>query len=693
MPFSIVHEISGRLRLRADEPFSYDQAVSLAERLDAVPGIEGVRVSPRTGSVLLLYATEEARNEACGLLLELEALPAVEVLPAVAAPAADEGRPSLAPFFRYLFVRPFLPMPLRIFTAVRDGIPFIRKGFSMLFRGRVNVDVLDATAIGVSIAMRDYNTVGLLTLLLGFGEALEQWTRKKSLTSLAERLALNVDTVWIRRGDLEISVPLAELQANDLVVVRTGTAIPVDGTVVSGEASVNQASMTGEPLGVLRSEGASVFAGTVVEEGEIAILPTGVGDETRLNRIIKFIEESELRKADIQGRAERLADAVVPFSFLLAGGVWMLTRNPMRAAGVLMVDYSCALKLATPLAILGAIKEGAGRGVLIKGGRFLETLSAVDAVVFDKTGTLTESRPRVVEVVPAEGWKRDEVLRLAACLEEHFPHPVARAVVRKAEEEDLQHKEEHAEVKYIVAHGIASELHGKRVFIGSRHYIEQDEGIPVAPLLPEVERLARQGDSVLYLAQEDRLVGLIGIEDPLRDESADVIRQLRARGIKRIVMLTGDDERTAAAVAARLGITEYHAQILPTDKAAIIGQLQAEGHTVLMTGDGINDSPALSAADVGVTLRDGADLAREVADVVLTNCNLRELATAMELGERTLRRIRANFGVTMGLNSVFLAGSLFGLLQPGGSAVLHNLTTLGVCLNAMRTLLPQGDAA
>ena len=488
-------------------------------------------------------------------------------------------------------------------------------------------------------------------------------------------------------------MPIAELQADDLVVVRTGAAIPVDGTVVSGEASVNQASMTGEPLGVLRSEGASVFAGTVVEEGEIVIRPTGVGDGTRLNKIIKFIEESELRKADIQGRAERLADAVVPFSFLLAGAVWMVTRNPMRAAGVLMVDYSCALKLATPLAILAAIKEGAGCGVLVKGGRFLETLSAVDAVVFDKTGTLTESRPRVVEVVPAEGWGRDEVLRLAACLEEHFPHPVARAVVRKAEEEALQHQEEHAEVRYIVAHGIASELHGKRVFIGSRHYIEQDEGISVAPLLSEVERLAREGHSVLYLAQEDRLVGLIGIEDPLREESAGVIRQLRERGIKRIVMLTGDDERTAAAVAARLGITEYRAQILPTDKAAIIEELKAEGHTVLMTGDGINDSPALSTADVGVTLRDGADLAREVADVVLTNCNLRELSTAMELGDRTLRRIRTNFGLTMSLNSLFLAGSLFGVLQPGGSAVLHNLTTLGVCLNAMRPMLPRGENA
>ncbi len=697
MSFCIVHELPGRLRLRADKPFSYALAVVLAERLDAVPGIEGVRVSPRTGSILLLYATPEARNEACLMLLDpaLPALLAASVSAAPAAPPVPAGSgnyPSLAPFFQYVFVRPFLPMPLRIFSVIRNGIPFIKKGVSTLFRGRLNVDVLDATAIGVSIAMRDYNTAGLLMLLLGFGEALEEWTRKKSLNSLAERLALDVGSVWVRRGDLEVSVPLAELEPEDLVVVRAGASIPVDGTVVSGEASVNQASMTGEPLGILRSSGASVFAGTVVEEGEIAIRPTGVGGETRLSKIVAFIEESEQRKADIQGRAERLADTVVPFSFLLAGAVWMLTRDPMRTAGVLMVDYSCALKLATPLAILAGIREGVGRGVLVKGGRFLETLSAVDAVVFDKTGTLTESRPRVVEVVPAEGVERNHVLRLAACLEEHFPHPMARAVVRKAEEEQLLHREEHDEVRYIVAHGIASELHGRRVYIGSRHYIEQDEGISVEAMLPEVERLARAGHSVLYLAEEDRLIGLIGIEDPLRAESADVVRQLRERGIQRIVMLTGDDERTAAAVAARLGITEYRAQILPTDKAAIIQDLQAEGHTVLMVGDGINDSPALSASDVGVTLRDGADLAREVADVVLTDCDLRELATAMTLGEQTLRRIKVNFGATMSLNSVFLAGGLLGLLQPGASALLHNLTTLGVCLNAMRPLLPRESA-
>ena len=459
--------------------------------------------------------------------------------------------------------------------------------------------------------------------------------------------------------------------------------------MAEGEASVNQASMTGEPLGVLRSPGSSVYAGTVVEEGEIAIRPTGVGDGTRLRQIVRFIEDSEALKAGVQGKAERLADAVVPFSFLLAGLVWLVTRNPARAASVLLVDYSCALKLSTPLAVLAAMKEGVGRGVLVKGGRFLESLAAADAVVFDKTGTLTESRPRVAEVIPGEGYERDDILRTAACLEEHFPHPVARAVVRKAEQEGLHHQEEHTEVEYVVAHGIASRLHGKRVLFGSRHYIHHDEGVPVDGMREDIERLAREGRSILYLAVDGKLAGLIAIEDPLRPEAAPVIRKLLGRGI-RVVMLTGDDERTAAAVAELLGISEYRSQVLPTDKAAVIRSLQAEGHTVAMLGDGINDSPALSAADVGVTLSDGADLAREVADVVLTECRLDGLVTAVDLSKAAMRRIRTDFGLIMTLNTVFLASGLAGFLQPGPSALLHNLTTVGVSLNAMRPMLKAG---
>ena len=686
MRFFLVHEIPGRMRLRTQSRFGRTTASALAEELDAIPGIEGVQVNPRTGSVLILYTDSGARTAAFALL----GTPRSHVRQTSSeVPVVDDrqkGSP-LRPLLWYIFVRPFLPIAVRVVTALSTALPFLLKGGAALAHGRVNVDVLDASAIGISLLRRDFRTVSLLTLLLGFGEALEQWTRKKSLDSLARSLSLDVDSVWTRRDGMELSVPLQSIQENDLVVIRAGSAIPVDGLVVEGEALVNQASMTGEPLGVLRSAGAAVFAGTVVEEGELVVRVTSVGDGTRLRQIVRFIEESEALKAGVQGKAERLADAVVPFSFLLAGIVWLVTRNSARAAAVLLVDYSCALRLATPLTILAAMREGVGHGVLVKGGRFLEVLSTADTVVFDKTGTLTESRPQVVDVVPAPGFRRDEVLRLAACLEEHFPHPVARAVVRRAEEEKLHHLEEHTEVEYVVAHGIASRLHGKRVLVGSRHYVHHDEKVAVDSMSTVINDLTQRGRSLLYLAIDGQLAGIIGIEDPLRKESAEVITRLRARDI-RVVMLTGDDERTASAVAGRLGITDYRAQVLPTDKAAIVRDLQADGRTVLMVGDGINDSPALSAANAGVALRDGADLAREVADVVLMDCNLHHLVTALELGRGALRRIRSNFGITMALNTFFLTAGLSGILQPGPSALLHNLTTLGVSLNAMRPVLP-----
>lgn len=692
MPFVIIHEIPGRMRLRSDIGFDFAAARELADKLDAVEGIEGVRVNPVTGSILLLYATMAARDTACLLLTSYVPEPSASSAVQVLDRAGD--RFDWGPVIRYLFVRPFLPLPLRMACAVTAALPFVKKGVQALSRRKVNVDVLDASAIGISLIRRDFNTVSLLILLLGLGEALEEWTRKKSLESLAQSLALEVDTVWVRRGEKERMIPLQALEEGDQVIARAGTAIPVDGVVVAGEASVNQASMTGEPLGVLRAVGNSVFAGTVVEEGEVFIRPTGVGDGTRLRQIVRFIEESEAIKADVQGKTERLADAVVPFSFLLAGAVWLLTRNPTRAASVLMVDYSCALRLATPLAILSAMREGVNaHGILVKGGRFLEALAGADAVVFDKTGTLTESRPKVVEIVPAGGMSRQEVLKVSACLEEHFPHPVARAVVRRAEEEQLRHAEEHTEVEYVVAHGIASRLHGKRVLLGSRHYIHHDEGVAVDDMREAIADLSCKGYSILYLAIDGMLAGLIGIEDPLRPESRAVVSRLREYGIRRIVMLTGDDERTAAAMAERLGIDEYLARVLPTDKASVIRSLQEEGHTVLMVGDGINDSPALSAADVGISLRDGADLAREVADVVLADCRLSQLITALKLGKATMRRIQTNFAVTMGLNTVFLAGGLFGVLPPALSAVLHNMTTVGVSLNAMRRNLSKRNPA
>ncbi|MBR3880638.1 MAG: heavy metal translocating P-type ATPase, partial [Mailhella sp.] len=485
----------------------------------------------------------------------------------------------------------------------------------------------------------------------------------------------------------DMLIPFQEVTENDLVTVRDGSVIPVDGVVVEGTASVNEASLTGEALGVMRSVGSSVYAGTVVEAGEIYIRPTSIGHDTRMQQIVRFVENSEQLKAGIQGRYEKLADRAVPFTFALAGLVFLLTRSVTRAASVLLVDYSCALRLATPLAILSAMNEGVQHKVMVKGGRFLENLSKVDTVVFDKTGTLTQARPEVAHVIPAEGYEADEILRLAACLEEHFPHPVAKAVVHCAEERQLQHAEEHAEVEYVVAHGIASMWRGQRVLLGSRHYISQDEGVDVSSMDAVIADLARQGFSLLYLSIEHQLAGIIAMKDPIRPESAALVSRLREMGVQHVMMLTGDDERTAHAVATSLGISEYRSQVLPEDKARVVQELKDQGRTVLMLGDGINDSPALSTADVGVTLRDGSDLAREVADVVLMGGTLNDLIVALELGRAAMKRIHGNFVATMGLNSAFLAGGLTGVIQPGLSAVLHNLTTLGVSLNAMRPTL------
>ncbi|MCD7984461.1 MAG: heavy metal translocating P-type ATPase [Desulfovibrio sp.] len=701
MSFFIIHELqdlngttTGRMRVRADRPLPPPPAADLTRNLEELPGISDVRVNPRVGSVLFFYADRESRLSALRLLAVRDEAPAPDT-PDNISDLLPEEPPAggMLPLIRFFVIRPFLPRIWRVITSVAAAAPFLLKGVASLLRGRLSVDVLDAAAITASILMRDFRTVSVLTLLLGLGETLEYWTRRRSLDSLTESLALNVDSVWLLGEDgTEVSVPLSQVQKDDLVVVRDGGSIPVDGIVEDGCAVVNQSSMTGEPLGVPRAKGASVFAGTVVEEGRLVIRVSHVGDGTRLRQVVTFIEQSEALKAGIQGKTERLADLAVPFTFGLAALVWLTTRNPMRAASVLLVDYSCALKLATPLAVLASMREGAGHGMVIKGGRYLEALCEADTLVFDKTGTLTNASPRVVEVIPAEGQQCDEVLRVMACLEEHFPHPVARAVVRKAQEENLQHEEEHAQVEYVVAHGVASSLHGKKLRVGSRHYIEHDEGVDVSPLEADIVRQAALGRSLLYLSEDGKLAGILAIEDPLRPEAAEVVETLRGMGFKRVLMLTGDDERTARAVAASAGITEFRAQVLPADKARVVQELTDSGCKVLMVGDGINDAPALSASHVGVAMIDGTDLAREVANVLLTRPSLGGLIEARRLACGTLRRIHTNFAVTLTLNSLFLAGGLFMVLQPGLSALLHNLTTLGVSLNAMRPHLPAPEA-
>ena len=698
----IIHELQGNIgRLRARSLCSLTRRIGkqLQNDLESIQGITDLTINLRTGSILFYYKSLESRNEALEILnVQDSALPetkdvskslallghVVKLGSAVKLPSKMSGFPLLRRITRFLFFRSVLPPWLRMIISIKKALPYILHGFKSLLRGQINIDLLDASAITVSLIRRDFPTVSTLIFLLGLGEALEEWTKHQSRASLAQSLSLDVDSVWVKDGDTEVRIPFNELTLEHEVIVRTGSVIMVDGVVTDGEAIVNQSSMTGEPQGVVRNTGCSVFAGTVVEEGYILVRPTSLASETRLQKIITFIEESQNLKAGIESRAMHIANAAVPFTFLLSGLVFLITRDPIRASSVLLVDYSCALRLATPLAILATMREGASRGILIKGGVFLEGLAEADTIVFDKTGTLTEAKPEVAEVVACGDNSPQEVLRLAACMEEHFPHPVARAIVREAEHQELMHAEEHGEVEYVVAHGIASRLYGERVLLGSRHYICEDEKIDVSPLESEVDRLVGLGYSLLYLAKGGTLAGVVAIRDTLRPESIEVIKKLKESGIQRVVMLTGDDERAAKNMAERIGITEYHAGILPVDKASIVQSLQKEGANVIMVGDGINDAPALSMANVGVSLRDGTDLAKEVADVVLLESHLKSLCVARELGQKTMKRIKNNFTINIGLNSVFLGLSLFGIITPTLSAVLHNITTVVVTFNSTR---------
>ncbi len=711
MNFVIVHELRGtfsdgavtcvgRMRCRSGLRLTLEEATALADALDAVSGVVGVSVNPFIGSVLFYYADDAARLEALKAIAAMaDAFDAARSEPGwhgdeLTYPKAEGPMAAALEIIRFYALRPFMPWWYSIPSAILHAIPYLCHGVRELFSRRLNVAVLDASAITVCLLRRDFRTARTLTLLLGIGDALESWTRQKSLASLSDSLAISADTVWIRQEDgSEVQIPMTTLQVNDVVIVNAGSSIPVDGVVVDGEGIVNQAAMTGEPIGVVRAAGSSVFAGTVMEEGTIYVRVTKVGDETRLKQIVNFIEESETLKAGIQGRFERMADMAVPFTFGLAGLVYLLTRDPIRASSVLLVDYSCALKLTTPLTVLAAMREGAMNNVVIKGGRYLEALRDVDTVVFDKTGTLTNATPRVAEVVPAPGFDADTVLRDMACLEEHFPHPVARAVVRAAEERHLGHPEEHDTVQYIVAHGVCSMLRRRKVVVGSRHYVECDEGIDLSPLEVAIERETSMGRSLLFVSEGGRIAGLVSIEDPPRPEARAVIQALRDAGIERVLMITGDDERTARAIAGRLGITEYRAQVLPTDKSDVVQQLLDEGRHVLMVGDGINDAPALSAATVGVAMSDGTDLAQGVANVLLTRSSLEGLITARTLGTRAMERIRSNYMYTMVFNSLFLLGGIFMFLAPGVSALLHNMTTVILSVRAMKRNLPEAETA
>ena len=592
-------------------------------------------------------------------------------------------------FFRKLF----LPAPIRAAYTVWRSIAFVWKGVRCLLRRRLEVEVLDALSIGVSVLRGDFSTAGSVMFLLNLGSLLEEWTRKKSLDDLARSMALNVDKVWVRSQGTEVLLPLTKVQPGDEIVVRSGNMVPLDGTVIEGEAMVNQAALTGESMPVRKANGATVYAGTVVEEGECVFLSKAAGGANRYDKIVAMIEESEKLKSSTENRALELADKLVPWC--LAGTIvtYALTRNVTRAISILMVDFSCALKLSMPLAVLSAMRECGTAHITVKGGKYLEALAKADTIVFDKTGTLTRATPQVVDIIPFSNSEKDDVLRLAACLEEHFPHSMANAVVRAAKERGISHEEMHSEVEYIVAHGIASRVGGTRVVIGSAHFIFEDEGCTIpAGEQAKFDALDPQY-SHLYLAASGVLAGVICIADPLRPEAASVLRQLHKLGIRNTVMMTGDSYRTAEAIARQVGVDQFFAEVLPEDKANFVQKAKAEGRTVVMIGDGINDSPALSAADIGIAINSGAAIAREIADVTIKADSLEELVTLKTIANALQHRVSSNYRFVLSFNSTLIVLGALGILQPAASAMLHNLSTIGISLRSMTNLIQKPSSA
>ena len=547
--------------------------------------------------------------------------------------------------------------------------------------------VLDAVSIGTSIVRNDINTAGSIMFMLGIGEILEEWTHKKSVDDLARSMSLNVENVWLANGDSEVLVPAESIKAGDKVVVHMGHVIPFDGVVMDGEAMVNQASLTGESVAVHKIKEGSVYAGTVVEEGELTVKVKEVTGSSKFEKIVAMIEESEKLKSSLEGKAEHLADRLVPYTLGGAGLVYLFTRNVTKAVAVLMVDFSCALKLAMPISVLSAIREASLYNITVKGGKYLEAMAEADTIVFDKTGTLTKAKHTVVDVVTFCDRSSDEMLRIAACLEEHFPHSMAKAVVDAAKEKNLEHEEMHTKVEYIVAHGIATTIEGKRVVIGSHHFVFEDEGCVIPEGKSEIFDTLPKEYSHLFLAIENKLAAVICIEDPLREEASAIVNSLKRVGISKVVMMTGDSERTAAAIAKRVGVDEYYSEVLPEDKAKYVEKEKSEGRKVIMIGDGINDSPALSAADVGIAISDGAAMAREIADVTIGADALYEIVTLKAISDGLVKRINKNYRMIVGLNSGFIAMGVAGIISPTVSALLHNTSTIAISLKSMENLL------
>lgn len=580
-----------------------------------------------------------------------------------------------------------LPYPVYTAYITLSSLKYIAKGIQSLWHRKIEVAVLDATAIGVSVLRKDFGTAGSVMFLLGIGELLEEWTHKKSVDDLARTMALNVGKVWLKSDGQEVLVSVNDISAGDEVVVHMGNVIPFDGEVSEGEAMVNQASLTGESLPIRKAEGNYVYAGTVLEEGELTILVKEVGGSSRFEKIVTMIEESEKLKSSLEGKAEHLADRLVPYTLGGTALTYLLTRITTKALSVLMVDFSCALKLAMPISVLSAIREASLYHMTVKGGKYLEAVAEADTIVFDKTGTLTKAKPSVAEVVSFDGREPDELLRIAACMEEHFPHSMAKAVVQAAEEKGLAHEEMHSKVEYIVAHGISTTINGKRAVIGSSHFVFEDEKCTIPEGKEELFEKLLVEYTHLYLAIENKLAAVICIEDPLREEAEAVITSLRKAGLSKIVMMTGDSERTAHAIAERVGVDEYYSEVLPEDKAAFVEKEKAAGRKAIMIGDGINDSPALSAADVGIAISDGAEIAREIADITISADDLYQIVTLKLISDALMKKISKNYKQIVGFNTGLIALGVAGVIQPATSALLHNTSTLVISLKSMQNLL------
>ncbi len=694
MKCKIIHESRGRLRVHLEcARMSLDEADVLEYYMRSVDGVDEVKVYDRTRDAVICYCAERAAVINALAAFSFPAAEAMQLVPEHTTRELNrefEDKLAMA-VLRRTASKLFLPVPVTTAIAIVRSLKYIHEGLKALLHGRLSVAVLDATAVSVSMLRGDFSTASSVMFMLSLGEILEEWTHKKSVADLAGAMSINIDKAWLRTGGTETLVPVGDIRPGDEIVIRTGCMIPLDGKVIEGEAMVNQASMTGESMPVAKRPGSYVYAGTVAEEGECVVCVEKASGGGRYDRIVKMIEESEKLKSTAEDKASRLADRLVPYT--LGGTVltYLVTRNVTKTLAVLMVDFSCALKLSMPIAVLSAMRESSGHNVSVKGGRFLEAVAAANTIVFDKTGTLTYATPTVAQVVPFGGREESEMLRLAACLEEHYPHSIANAVVEEAKRRGLSHEEYHSQVQYVVAHGISSMVDGEKAIIGSAHFVFEDEGCRIPEGEEEKFSTLPAEYSHLYLCIAGELAAVICIHDPLRREAKAAVRALHDCGIDKVVMMTGDSRRTAEAVAAEVGVDEVFAEVLPEDKAAYIRSEKAAGRKVIMIGDGVNDSPALSEADAGIAIATGAAIAREIADITISSENLFELVTLRRLSEALMDRIHRNYRFIVGFNCSLIALGVAGILPPATSALLHNLSTLAVSMKSMTNLLPEEE--